>query len=140
VGLTYAFNTIGSIVGAIFGGLALLPRLGAVSSWRAIVILLAISGLAVAVLAVLREARSAEGRFRTAVALIAGVLGLIFVRAEGPTAAWRHRPIGAGRVNLSNLNPNELEAWRRFSGIGTVWERDGLESSVTTATTVWPSS
>ncbi|HMJ10952.1 MAG TPA: fused MFS/spermidine synthase, partial [Polyangiaceae bacterium] len=42
VGLAYAFNTFGSIAGALLLGFVMIPRLGAVASWRAMVLLLAV--------------------------------------------------------------------------------------------------
>ena len=41
VGSTYAFNTMGSILGSLAGGFGLIPLLSAVGAWRAVAIMLA---------------------------------------------------------------------------------------------------
>jgi spermidine synthase len=55
---------------------------------------------------------------------------LAAISAPGPSAVFRHSPIGAGRVNLHDLEENELEAWRRRQSDPIVWERDGVEAAV----------
>src|SRR5262249_42001173 len=55
--------------------------------------------------------------------------------ARGPTAAWRHSPIGAGRVDLSKSSPNRLMEWVRDNRRRLSWEADGVESSVGLVTT-----
>jgi hypothetical protein len=54
----------------------------------------------------------------------------LLLSAVGPTAAWRHTPIGAGRADLSVKSTNELREWLAERRRWTVWEADGLESSV----------
>ena len=56
--------------------------------------------------------------------------GLFIIRA-GPTAAWRHSGIGAGRAYLPpKSQPNEVQKWLNQYRHVTVWEADGIESSV----------
>ena len=56
---------------------------------------------------------------------------LLLLSAAGPTAAWRHSPIGAGRVDTRSWNgPNDVRAYQELRRGGVVWEADGVESSV----------
>ncbi|HCH63168.1 MAG TPA: spermidine synthase, partial [Deltaproteobacteria bacterium] len=122
VGLAYASNTMGSILGSLAGGFGLLPLLGAVSTWRLVVVGLA--GLSVVPL--LRGIRSARV---LAVGLVATVaVGL--ASSEGPTAVWRHSPIGAGRFKPDVESRVALEDQLRARRRAIVWEVDGVESTV----------
>ncbi len=128
VGLAYACNTLGSILGSLAGGFGLVPLLGAVGAWRLVVVLL--SGLAaVALLA---------GKDRRRTPLLAVVLGIVLGIAlatlPGPTAVWRHTPIGAGRFTADTdpvKRQDELQGIRR----SIQWETDGIESSIALAST-----
>jgi spermidine synthase len=123
VGRAYAWNTLGAIAGSLAGGFGLLPLLTAPGVWRAVVVVLALLAAAAAVL-------SRRGRIATFGVSIPAIAMLL---AAGPTAFWRHTPIGAGRADQSNTSPNklrDLEATRRRN---TVWEADGVESSVSVA-------
>jgi spermidine synthase len=122
VGLAYAWNTAGSIVGSLAGGFGLLPLLGAPGAWRLVAILL--SAMAIAALVVTRR------RTRAVAAPIAcAAVALALIVARGPTAPWRHGAIGAGRAPQSGT-PNQLRAWREALRASIIWEREGLESSV----------
>ncbi len=127
VGLAYAWNTVGSIVGSLAGGFGLLPLLSAPGVWRLVGAVLVGLGL-VSVLLSLRQERPTPALLLppVAVALTAALL----LTAVGPTAAWRHTPIGAGRAELSVKSTNELREWLAERRRWTVWEADGLESSV----------
>jgi spermidine synthase len=123
VGRAYAWNTAGAIAGSLAGGFGLLPLLTAPGVWRAVVVVLALLAIAAAVLA--RRGRIATFAF--------SILSIAMLFAAGPTAFWRHTPIGAGRADQSNTSPNklrDLEATRRRN---TVWQADGVESSVSVA-------
>ena len=125
VGLAYAANTFGAIVGSLAGGFGLIPALTAPGCWRLAIVLL----LALGTAAVLFDARRRP--VATVAALSMGILGLACLRARGPTAAWRHSPIGGGRVDASKLlTPNDVYAWEEFWRRAVVWEADGRESSV----------
>ena len=51
--------------------------------------------------------------------------------ATGPTAAWRHSPIGAGRVGVSTVASTEAVLdFVHESRRSVEWEADGVESSV----------
>ncbi|MFY9826539.1 MAG: fused MFS/spermidine synthase, partial [Thermoanaerobaculia bacterium] len=128
VGVTYAANTLGAISGSIAGGFGLIPWLSATGVWRLVVLLLlGLAGLAI-VLAV-----ADKGLSRRAVLgpIAAGALGLLGCFATGPTAFWRHSPIGAGRVSTANWNgPNEIHNAVEGARQRVVWQADGVESSV----------
>jgi hypothetical protein len=121
--LAYGFNTAGSIAGSLLAGFILIPTLGAVGVWRATVVLLV-------ALACMVASQSRSGAARTLPALGCGLLSLVLLRAEGPTAVWRHSPIGAGRATIADKDRNQLIEWESFVRRSIVWERDGLESTI----------
>jgi spermidine synthase len=127
IGLAYAFNTLGAIVGSLAGGFGLLPLLSAPGCWRLVVWVLVALGLLAASMAVRAEKRWAP-------ALAFGMLGaaaLFALRAKGPTAVWRHSPIGVGRVEAeSTSSPTALRGWMNDERRVVKWEADGVESSV----------
>ncbi|HEX9942910.1 MAG TPA: fused MFS/spermidine synthase [Thermoanaerobaculia bacterium] len=127
VGLTYAANTLGAILGSIAGGFGLIPLLTAPGVWRLVAVLL----LALAALAILAGLRAGAPRRRAVAAAAVGAAGLLCCLAAGPSAFWRHTPIGAGRMPVArlgepNLIRNEQQEARRM----VVWEADGVESTV----------
>ena len=128
VGSAYAWNTVGGIVGSLAGGFGLLPLLSATGTWIFVVGLLCALGL----LALLVSRRSgSSGRRREALLPIgAAAASLLLLTAPGPTAAWRHGAIGAGRLDLRGLSPNALRGWVRDRRRQLVWQADGRESSV----------
>ncbi|HKB80516.1 MAG TPA: spermidine synthase [Thermoanaerobaculia bacterium] len=125
VGTAYLWNTIGAIAGAIAGGFGILPLLSAPGAWRAVVALLA----ALVLVALLwgRSVVLAAASFAAAAAAVT----LLF--AVGPTAFWRHSPIGAGRVDLVDPTPNRLIDFEHTRRRTTAWEAEGIESSVSVA-------
>ncbi|MBI3948252.1 MAG: fused MFS/spermidine synthase [Armatimonadetes bacterium] len=125
-GLAYAWNTAGAIAGSLAGGFGLLPLLSAPGTWRAVVALLALMAVGALVLSVRRE-----GWPRTAGAAAGAIgLALLLLAADGPTAAWRHSPIGAGRVDLFQSTRNDVRRWAHEARRGVTWEAEGVESSV----------
>ncbi len=126
VGLTYAFNTVGSIAGSLAGGFGLLPAIGAVGAWRLAAGTSAALGVGAAVIAVYRDRKflSQLASFGVASATAA----MLFT--VGPTAGWRHSGIGAGRAILGNSSVNGLRKWVQEHNYALKWEADGLESSV----------
>ena len=134
VGTAYAMNTAGSILGAIAGGFGVLPLIGAVAAWKIAAVIL----LAVALFAMLL-ARSLESRgarpWATVVIALAAAGCLL---AEGPTAGWRHSPIGAGRMNVvsplgvedENPEVNWIRDYLQGRRRAMVWDVDGIESSI----------
>lgn len=126
VGLTYAANTVGAIVGSIAGGFGLIPLLGAPGVWRLATGLL----LVLAVLALALGYR-AERRLRPmALPAAAALLGLLLLFAPGPGPFWRHSPIGAGRVPANWSGPNDIQREMEERHRQVIWEVDGVESSV----------
>jgi spermidine synthase len=126
VGLAYAWNTAGSIVGSLAGGFGILPLLGAPGTWVAVAVLLLLLGLAAALLGAL----AGERRWTLVPALGSAAVAGVLLTAMGPTAAWRHTPIGAGRVKFQDRTQSDVEAFLRSHRRAVPWEADGLESSV----------
>ncbi|MEE8524409.1 MAG: fused MFS/spermidine synthase [Thermoanaerobaculia bacterium] len=131
VGLVAACNTGGAILGSIAGGFGLIPWLTAPGAWRgAALLLIALAGSSVLV----RDRTRGRRSLRTAaVPLAIGVLGLVLCAAPGPTAFWRHTPIGAGRLPSSFDGPNALRKEMQERRRSILWEEDGVESSVALA-------
>ncbi|HYV45801.1 MAG TPA: fused MFS/spermidine synthase, partial [Myxococcaceae bacterium] len=125
LGMAYAWNTAGSIAGSVLGGFVLLPLAGAVATWRASAVLLAALALAAAVWQGRRSARWTASFAPVAAVLLAVVMAF----ASGPTAAWRHSSVGAGRSSPAP-DPNGVRQWLGLYQRGVVWEKDGRESSV----------
>jgi spermidine synthase len=124
LGLTYAANTVGAIAGSLAGGFVLIPALTAPGCWRLAVWLLVVLGASAVVL-------SARPRLSASIALLVGVAALACTRADGPTAAWRHSPIGAGRVDADWIRDrNHARDWEHLRRRVTAWEADGIESSI----------
>ena len=129
IGLAYAANTAGAILGSLAGGFGALPWLSAPGAWRLVAVVLLILGLVAAFLSIRRERRHAV---IPQLALAAATVALI--TATGPTSAWRHSGIGAGRAPRDVLTtPNQLRAWQHAERRATVWDGDGVESSVALA-------
>jgi spermidine synthase len=149
VGLAYAANTAGAIVGSLAGGFGLLPWLSAPGAWRLVAVVLVVLGVTAAILEVkLRVAgdRTATSgtttgrvmqqlRASSPVSVLAlASVTLLLLTAVGPTAIWRHSGIGAGRgPDEAFTDANGLRAWRHAQLYGTIWEGDGVESSVSLA-------
>src|SRR5262249_30150553 len=128
VGLAYAANTAGAIVGSLAGGFCILPWLWAPLAWKLVAVVLLLFGTAAAVLATFRQ-RSLASVMRVTVAVAAATIVLLLT--PGPTAAWRHSAIGAGRVPRYVLNtPNDFRSWQQANRRKIQWEADGVESSV----------
>lgn len=127
VGAAYASNTLGAISGALAGGFGLLPALGALGCWRLASLLLAAWAAGIAALALARAAVQLRAAGVLAIAALATALSF----AQGPTAAWRHSPIGAGRVSRDDVRtPNLAQEFMRTQRRAIDWETDGIESSV----------
>lgn len=131
VGSAYAWNTAGAILGSVAGGFGLLPLLTALGVWRGVVILLiALAGVSVALS---RPPRSGPARAwlrSAAIPAALGLLGLALASGPGPTAFWRHTPIGAGRMPAAFDGPNELRDLVAEHRRSLIWEADGVESAV----------
>lgn len=126
VGLAYAFNTFGSIAGALAGGFVLLPGVGALGTWRALIAMLTALGAIALALGIRRPLRIGG----LVAPLLVGGLALCCVRAEGPGGVWRRGAIGAGRFKLTDSTTNQLTASRNERTKDLLWERDGIESTI----------
>lgn len=126
VGMAYASNTIGAIMGALAGGFGLMPLLSALGTWQAAVCLLLLLGIISAGLGAVGKTLVWYHLLPAGVILSAGLLLL----AQGPTAAWRHQPIGVGLVDLTDSTPNQIKDWINHVQRSIVWQKDGRESSV----------
>ncbi len=127
VGSTYAFNTLGGILGSLAGGFGLIPLLSAVGAWRAVGITLA--GLC-AYLAAIAARTQRQSRARLAPVGI-GIVAVLLLGFIGPTAVWRHGDIGSGRARLPDpWTENARIMWEHSQRHGIVWEADGVEAGV----------
>ena len=128
VGAAYAWNTGGSIVGSLAGGFLLLPLLTAQGAWRAVIFTLGLLAIASVALALWRGARL----YAALAPSVAAVFAALLVFTAGPTAAWRHSPIGAGRADSVVFQParNDVTAWLHEQRHQIAWQRDGLEAGL----------
>ncbi len=126
VGLLYAFNTLGAIAGSLAGGFLLMPLLGAPGAWQLCVAALALLGAAALILAREPLLRSVWPAGLVLASLVCVAL------PEGPTAVWRHSPIGTGRADhvIQSATRNDLRRWMREQRYAIIWQADGRESSV----------
>lgn len=128
VGQAYAANTIGAIAGALAGGFGLLPALGALGAYRLAAGLLLLWGALIAALAVWRQRRVRAPQLSVLGCVAASVL---LLSAEGPTAAFRHSPIGAGRADPAEVDsPNRARAFLHRYRQAIVWQAEGVEAAV----------
>jgi spermidine synthase len=126
VGLAYAWNTVGSIVGSLAGGFGLLPLLTAPGIWRLVAALLVALGLGTVLLSLREERRPV----RLLLPLGSAALAVLLLFSVGPTAVWRHSGIGAGRAGQLQTSINALRRWTGDTHRTLLWEMDGVESSV----------
>ncbi|MSP25076.1 MAG: spermidine synthase [Myxococcales bacterium] len=134
VGLAYAANTAGAIVGSLSGGFFLIPLLGALGCWTLTVWVLVVMGAMAIALEFRPASRAAKARPLGAVfpALALGCAAFLLHSSLGPTSFWRHTPIGAGRADqmIIGANRNSMEAAWRDVNRSITWETDGREASV----------
>lgn len=122
----YAWNTTGAIAGTIVGGLILIPLLGLLGLWKFNAFLLCLLSIMSIGLSIKLEGRHIFQLLPTFITAIA----LLALTTEGPTAVWRHTPIGVGKVSLDYLTKNEIRHWMNLSREQLIWEKDGRETSV----------
>ena len=125
-GNAYAFNTAGAIIGSLAGGFGLIGALSAPKCWLLSVVLLLSLSVAAAVLGGVRRRMPSLA----AGGIVAVVVMVAVFSVPGPTAAWRHSPIGAGRVSMADGDFNGIRRWMAEARRHIVWELDGKESSV----------
>lgn len=118
----YVWNMAGGIAGSLVGGFGLLPVLTAPGAWR-------LGGMLMVALSLVASLLNRErGRVASVgVACLAALLSL----ASGPSAAWRHSQIGAGRSGIESMgSPALLPVWEATVRRSVLWEAEGVESSV----------
>lgn len=126
-GFAYAWNTAGAIAGSLAGGFGLLPLLTAQGTWQAVVVLM----LGLSAIAMALSARYESEALRLAIPGMAAAAALLLVLIPaGPTAAWRHSGIGAGRSVLKPATQTTLTDSINDICRHIIWETDGVESSV----------
>jgi spermidine synthase len=128
VGWVYAANTVGAIAGALAGGFGLLPALGALGCWRAVTALLA--GWSVLVAGVTGW-RPRPRIVQLLPVLLLSAASFALLGAQGPSAVFRHAPIGVGRVPLKAFDgPSSITSYLMQQRRSVDWEADGIESAV----------
>lgn len=125
-GNAYAFNTAGAIAGALAGGFGLMTVLSAPGCWRLAVILLLMLSLSMTFF--LRGPRAVSKK--AAAAAAAAALTVMLFAVSGPTAAWRHTAIGAGRLSLMGKDANEIRDVMAHARRNVFWQMDGKESAI----------
>ena len=146
VGLAYAANTAGAIIGSLAGGFGVMPWLSAPGAWRLVALVLVVLGIAATIREVLerhpRKARKEDLPLRPSrpwrsshvVTFALAAITLLLLSAAGPTAIWRHSGIGAGRAPKDIFtSPNQLRSWQQFARRAILWDGDGVESTVALA-------
>lgn len=126
LGMAYAWNTLGAIAGSLVGGFGAIPLLTAPGLWQAMAVVLTLLSVGILVGA----PHLLRGR---ATAVVVAALALVTVSSlfsDGPTAAWRHSGIGAGRTRPPRSNANRIRQWVNEKRRVSVWEADGIESSI----------
>jgi len=126
VGYAYAANTLGAITGSLAGGFLLLPWLTAPGSWRGVMLLTLLLSLGASALG----AKSTSRRVWPVLALLWLAAGSLIFISTGPSAAWRHKPIGYGRVESLPATINGLRGWLNASRWKIAYEFEGREASV----------
>jgi spermidine synthase len=128
VGLTLGSNTLGAIAGCLAGGFGLLPLLTAPGAWAVVVGLLVALACVSLLLAFRREKQKVLWRF--ALPTVACLAAVTCVASDGPTAAWRHSGIGAGRFQIPVEDPNARRDWLHAKRRRVLWEAEGVEASI----------
>ncbi|MEA2235932.1 MAG: spermidine synthase [Thermoanaerobaculia bacterium] len=124
VGRAYAWNTLGAIAGSLAGGFGFLPLFTATGCWQIASMLLVVTGV-IAALYAMRASQRSAAIGSVAIAALVVLTGF----ETGPTAAWRHSSIGAGRADVP-ANPNDIRRWENKQRRRLVWEADGKESAI----------
>lgn len=133
VGAAYASNTAGAIAGSLAGGFVLLPALTAPGAWQLSVWLLALLAIIALALEQRKRPRGRSWLLGASAAALGALCALALIHGSlGPTAAWRHSPIGAGRADdqLPGATINRLQRFQHEQRLAVTWQVDGRESSL----------
>src|SRR5438034_692920 len=107
VGLAYASNTLGAIVGSLAGGFGLIPLLTAPGAWRAVVLVLVALGAA----CLLQPLRGGDAPTQVMLGLIGALqhprprTALVIGLGTGSTAGWLAQVPSIERVDVVELEP-----------------------------------
>ncbi len=126
----FGWTLAGAAMGAAMGGLGLLPRLTAPGCWRGMVLVLDL--VLVIVLAVQwpREPSPSRRLATTLPSLAIAGVSLWLITAMGPTALWRHTPIGARQVTWTTVAPTGRREFANARRRCLVQEVEGREANV----------
>jgi spermidine synthase len=103
--------------------------LSALGAWKMVVLAMGAESLWALSLSVRRTRRSRL--VSTASAAIMVTLAFACLIQPGPTSAWRHSAIGAGRATVTGRTSiNALKDWAMAWNRSIMWEHDGIESSL----------
>ncbi len=133
VGRAYAFNTAGAIVGSLAGGFFLIPALSALGAWQLAAWVLLGLGATATWLAARLPSEQRASRLGVVGPAALGLATLLSLYATtGPTAVWRHSPIGAGRADdlIAGGTAHSLRAAFHERRRAISWMVDGRESSI----------
>ncbi|HKC61608.1 MAG TPA: fused MFS/spermidine synthase [Myxococcales bacterium] len=123
IGLTYAANTFGTLLGALLAGLVFLPRFGLQGTMRLIVVLYVVAG-AVALLG------SEHLRRRSATAIAAAAVAAAAWTLAAP--AWRPQLVASGAFRARAVDPEYAEFERHaMQADKLVFNADGPHATVT---------
>jgi len=126
-GAAYAWNTIGALAGSIAGGFGFIPLFSAPGVWKLVTILLAALGAFTALFGLWQKSI----RWGATIApTLVSLAGISMLATTGPTAFWRHSEIGVGHLVKLQGSPNEMQELILGVRRRTIWETDGIESSV----------
>jgi len=126
-GAAYAWNTIGALAGSLAGGFGFIPMFSAPGVWKLATVLLAVLAAISAVLAVVQRFANLKN---TLFPIVTALVAMAVLGTTGPTAFWRHSEIGVGRLSVFQGSPNEMREIVQAVRRRTIWETDGVESSV----------
>lgn len=134
IGHTYAWNTLGAVLGALAGGFILIPKLSVSGCWRLAAItavMLSIGSLVLGLVARFRGENGTGGWVSGLAAVSgAGVLAISLFSA-GPSSYWYHHPIGYGRaLDLYGRSHGEWVDYVRRANRTTLKAIDGRETTV----------
>ncbi len=123
----YALNTVGAIAGSLAGGFGLLPLITAPGLWKMVIVMLGALSLVSLLVQQRRSLVPALSAFGVTASVVAAA-ALLFTL--GPTPAWRHSGVGVGRSGLDAPSLNVLRDRVGQFRQQTMWESEGVESSV----------
>lgn len=124
LGQTFGWNTLGSMSGALAGGFGLLMVFTAPGVWRLVIVSLVIFSL----LLMIYDLRKSTRMISCATFLFLA-FSVLCAFQTGPTSLWRHGGIGAGRGETPSTRNDLIDHANRIRET-TIWEADGLESTV----------